>query len=277
VVDGELQCAYHGWRFGPEGQCRAIPASVRSGGRGEAHAAAPRPLRAQQGFLWVCPDEVAPDAPPPRFPHLEDPAYASTVQVRDMPASLAATAENILDVPHTAFLHGGWFRKAPSRRIRAEIERGDAHARARFDGEAAPGGLLGWLLAPGVDAIAHEDRFELPAQAHVEYRVGESHLAITSALTPVGPHHTRITAVASIKLRFASRAVAWLAGPAARRVLAQDAAILEGVSENARRFPEARSVSTEVDLLGPHIARLLRDAAHGAPTPPFARDVELFV
>ena len=42
--------------------------------------------------------------------------------------------------------------------------------------------------------------FLVPSIAQVEYRLGESHLVITNALTPVGDFHTRFVSVASFHL-----------------------------------------------------------------------------
>ena len=272
-----LECPYHGWRFGAEGACMGIPASTRPAPGGRAHAAESRPVQESQGFLWVCPDPEPPLEAPPRFPRLGAPGYTTLVHGAEMPAGLVSTAENILDVPHTAFLHGGWFRGAPSRAVRAAVSR-DAHGvQARFHGEPAPGGLLGRLLAPGAKTVEHVDRFRLPALAEVEYGLGDSHLVITSALTPMDAACTRVTAVASLRLPGRSGVLAHLAGPLARRVLKQDARMLRAITDNDARFDRPKRVSTEVDLVGPHIARLLRDGHRGVETPPFEREIELLV
>jgi phenylpropionate dioxygenase-like ring-hydroxylating dioxygenase large terminal subunit len=67
VVDGTLQCAYHGWRFDAEGRCRLIPAL------GEDAAPPPRadltvPWGVQErgGWVWLAPERTP--APAPRRP-----------------------------------------------------------------------------------------------------------------------------------------------------------------------------------------------------------------
>lgn len=274
VQDGLLQCRYHGWRFDETGACRGIPASV-SLRTGPAHDAEARPAVEQQGFVWVCPAQEPPSERPHHFERLDDPSYGKTLHEATMPAGLLATAENILDVPHTAYLHGGWFRREPRHIIRAVVTRDARAVQAEFQGERPPGGLLGRLLAPGAREVEHRDRFLLPAIAEVEYRLGNSHLLISSALTPVDEEHTRLTSVACLRLPWGSQLIASALTPVARRVLAQDAFILRAMSEAQRRFPEAKPAFTEVDLLGSHIARLLRDAARGEATPPARREVEL--
>ena len=52
VLGGQLQCAYHGWRFDQTGRCRAVP-----GLPGEPEAKATRATayatRELDGFIWV--------------------------------------------------------------------------------------------------------------------------------------------------------------------------------------------------------------------------------
>ena len=47
------------------------------------------------------------------------------------------------------------------------------------------------------------------------------------------------------------------------RILRQDATVLRRQTENIRRFGGEQYESTELDLIGPHIWRLLRDAEEG--------------
>lgn len=270
-----IECRYHGWQFDGSGQCRRVPA--RSGaGLSVALTADARAVVEQQGFLWVSGGVDRPSSPPPRFPHLENDGYAHTVHESVMPADLLSVAENILDVPHTSFVHGGIFRGAPRKPVRVEVSRDEHTAEANFIDEATPGGILGRLLALRAPKVRHVDRFRMPCIAEVEYALGESnHLVITSALTPLSDRRTKVTSVASLRLRFASRFLAWIAAPLARRVLDQDITILKAMQENRDRWPGPRNVSTEADLLGPHIARLLKDAEQGRSTSASKRTVQI--
>src|SRR5205085_6702883 len=134
---------------------------------------------------WVFAD---PERPPPhgpfRFPHLETAGYASARFASQTPATLHATIENMLDVPHTAFLHRGLFRAGPKRAITAIVRRFADRVEAEYVGEPRRSGLVGRLLAPRGGTVQHFDRFLVPAIAQVEYRLGDSHLLITNALTP---------------------------------------------------------------------------------------------
>src|SRR6266550_8813574 len=108
VDNGELVCAYHGWRYGEDGSCtripslppdRAIPAKARANS-----------FEAQEryGLIWVCVAEPRADIPefPPEF---YDPAFNwgpfSTEGL--WKANAARMLENLADYSHFPFVHPG--------------------------------------------------------------------------------------------------------------------------------------------------------------------------
>jgi phenylpropionate dioxygenase-like ring-hydroxylating dioxygenase large terminal subunit len=259
---GALECAYHGWQFDVGGSCRLVP-GLQADDDGRGRRVPAFAAREHDGFVWVWGEaDVEPPHPPPALPHVGTPGYATIVRVLDFPGTLHATVENALDVPHTAFLHRGLFRGTGERHeIRAVVRRGADRVEAEYIGEPRPEGMLGRLLAPEGGVVEHWDRFVLPSIAEVEYRLGaHNHLLVTSLCTPVDDFVTRMFAVVSFRLRLPAALVRPLVTPLAMRVLRQDAAVLRRQTETVRRFGGEQFVSTELDLLGPHIWRLLREA-----------------
>jgi phenylpropionate dioxygenase-like ring-hydroxylating dioxygenase large terminal subunit len=65
VVEGTLQCPYHGWRFGPDGRCAEIP-SLGPDGSPPPRADLPVPwaVAERHGWVWLAPEPAADDAPP---------------------------------------------------------------------------------------------------------------------------------------------------------------------------------------------------------------------
>ena len=259
VRDGLLECCYHGWRFDGDGACRLVPGLV------DGEAADRRARRADvvktaehDGFVWVA-DEPA-DERPFRFPKIDDPAYTTVRRHVTLPADLYACAENALDVPHTAFLHGGLFRGG---REPVEIEVVVRHldngigVEAEYIGEPRPEGLVGRILAPEGGVLTHIDRFLLPSVAQIEYRLGENHLLDTIAFTPVSEHETELYAAITFHLRLPHAPVRAAVTPVVNRILAQDARILRRQTETIQAFGGERFASTELDVLGNHIRRLL--------------------
>ncbi|MDQ4098791.1 MAG: aromatic ring-hydroxylating dioxygenase subunit alpha, partial [Actinomycetota bacterium] len=225
------------------------------------------PTIEQDGLVWVQPTpSETPESTfrPYRLPHVDDAAYATVRRRVRFQAGLHACLENALDVPHTAFLHGGLFRGG---RVPVEIEvvvraRPDG-AEAEYIGEPRPEGLVGRVLAPEGGIVTHVDRFLLPSVAQVEYRLGSNHLVDTAVFTPVGEHETDLHATITFHLRLPHAAVRAVITPVVNRILAQDATVLRRQAENTRRFGGEHYASTELDVLGQHIRKLLKQAARG--------------
>ena len=80
---------------------------------------------------------------------------------------------------------------------------------------------------------------------------------------------TRLHAAVTFHLRVPHRLVETVLPPLARLILSQDARILRHQAETIARFGGEQFVSTEVDVLGQHILRMLRRAERGeAPVVP---------
>jgi len=265
-VEGEhLVCGYHGWEFDCEGQCRGVPGLVDLEPNDRARRAFSFPAIESDGWIWVwASTEVAPTSAPFRFPQLS--GYTEARRMVEAPGTLHATLENALDVPHTAFLHGGLFRTAKkTNRITAVVRRYADRAECEYLGEPRPSGLVGRILSPSGGIVTHFDRFFMPSIAQVEYRIGaETHFIVTSACTPVSDFQTRLFALVQFKTRIPGLLLKPLLEPFARRIFAQDRTMLGLQSETIKRFGGEQFESTELDLLGPQIWRLLRDAERRA-------------
>ena len=136
---------------------------------------------------------------------------------------------------------------------------------AEYIGEPRPPGVAGRLLAPGGGVVQHWDRFILPSIAQVEYRLEDNHLLVTSALTPVTPTETRLHSAVTFSLRVPHALIKALLPPVAGLIFAQDARILRRQAETIDRFGGEQFASTEIDVLGQGILRLLRRAERGEP------------
>lgn len=270
VVGVELQCGYHGWRFGTEGDCRFVPSRVPTEADVRARRVPSFPIREQDGFLWVyATPDVTPTVEPYRFRMLGVPGYDHVVSVVTAESTLHAATENALDVPHTAFLHKGLFRSASRGvTITAIVRRGRDRVEAEYVGEPRPPGLVARLLSPSGGNVSHFDRFVLPSIAEVEYRIGdENHLLVATAMTPVSDFVTRLWAVVSFRLRVPHAVVKRALKPLAMQIFQQDAVMLKAQTDVVKRFGGEQFASTEIDVLGKHIWRLLRAAERGEVLP----------
>lgn len=258
---GNIQCPYHGWEFNGDGKCITIPA-LSGTSQALSRQVPAFPCIESQGYVWVYTDnESTPNHSPFIFPQLENTDYKHIRYEADFEGTIHATAENILDVPHTAFLHQGLFRGGEPNQIETVTRRYSDRADCEYIGEPRPTGLLGRVLAPKGGEVHHFDRFILPSIAQVEYSLGERNLITTSALSPISDFKTRMYAVVSVKIKSWIPFLQQLVMPFALKVVNQDKVMLAKQLAAIQSFEGENYVYTDVDVLGPSIVRLLKRAA----------------
>ena len=260
-VGGQIQCPYHGWQFDGNGQCTKIPAL-----EGEAsHKNRVVPFfdtREQQGHVWIFgQSNTDPNHEPFVFPHDADENYSQIHFQADFKGTLHANLENILDVPHTAFLHKGLFRGIERNLIDTEVRRFSDRAECQYFGEPRPEGFLGRILAPNGGEIEHFDRFILPSVAQVEYRLEDRNIVVSNCLTPISDTMVRMYTVVAVKVRVWTWLLKPFVLPFALRVVRQDQKMLETQLQCIQDFGGEAFNYTEVDVLGSSISRLLKRAS----------------
>jgi len=270
VINDNIQCHYHGWEFDGRGACKAVPGLCAE----PEHPKRRVPsfaCRDSQGWVWVYSEaDVEPESEPYQIPCADEPGYLTIRERLEMPGPLDAVAENALDVPHTAFVHSGLFRKDKDRKpIEVVIRTLDQGVEAQFIGEQRPEGVAGRILAPQGGEVFHWDRFILPCIAQVEYRLSErSHIVATTALTPRSPAVTDMFATVAVRAPIPNVFLKTVFRPVAMRILRQDMEILRRQTEQVARFGAEDFASTEIDVLGLRIKKLLREAANGKVSAP---------
>jgi phenylpropionate dioxygenase-like ring-hydroxylating dioxygenase large terminal subunit len=255
VEGGRLVCPYHGWEFDRAGQCQAVPGLCDDGQRRYGSVRS-YPAAEQDGLVWVYPDHAALDSPP-QIDLLHQPGYVSLTHDFMVEADLVDAVENFLDATHTHFVHAGLVRTQSKRRpVQAIVRHGADRVEAEYL-EESQSGLIARFFGVGITRSI--GRFVLPSIVQLEYWAGERlKLLITLYFTPQAPSQQRVFAVAAanpspwpfwlVRLPFA-----WML----KRVVRQDQRILALQSANLRRFGGPRYASTELDILRPHILRLL--------------------
>jgi len=265
VEKGCLVCPYHGWQFDERGSCRAVPGFVGEASHRTRQAVA-YPVVEQEGFVWVFASAEEPTTMPPRFPYFTQKGYTSLTYDSTAEASLLNALENFLDGTHTHFVHSGLIRTEGNRKAtRAIIRRRGNQAEAEYLDEGQQSGLISKLFGAGIESVLA--RFILPSWAQLEYRTqNDVKLLITLAFTPQNETQQRIFAVVSGKAPpYLGKLIATAIKPFFWLALQQDRDIMAQQATNIAQFGEERFVSTELDVLRPHILRLL---THG----PFSDD-----
>jgi phenylpropionate dioxygenase-like ring-hydroxylating dioxygenase large terminal subunit len=275
VFDGKLGCAYHGWVYDRSGAVVEIPSlgpGQRASGLDDEACAVHGIRRApsevgcvprfdtleQDGLVYVFMGGDASRARRPAFriPYFGDPAWTVYFMATEFPNAVTNLVENFMDVPHTSFVHRGWFRKPARRSVPATVTREDGSVLVRYEQEADQLTGLGRLFAVGGQGMEHTDHYFVPNVTRVDYRWGpDSGFAITSQCTPVGPLHSRVYTAISYRLPYdlpralVARAMMPVVRWYTRQVIVQDVDIMQIQQDGLQGDGAGVFVSTEADLL----------------------------
>jgi len=265
---GHLACPYHGWRFDGRGACREVPGFATDNAGGAGRRVPAFATCEQDGFVWIWRREGAePTVEPPRIPHIDDREYLSVIREYDVECTMHAALENALDVPHTAFVHRGDFRGKESREIEAVRRRIPGGIEVEYIGEPPLSGAT--VDTDGRPIVSeHWDRFLLPSVAQVEYRTSTGrHLVSTLPHTPVSDFRTRFWLVSCWKVPESKRAeMRPIIEKQLDTILGQDVEILRLQTRRIRELGGESYRSTPLDLMGPEMLRMLKQAEQGLPT-----------
>ena len=293
VFDGKLGCPYHGWVYDASGRCVEIPSlgpaqkgrSLREEVLHEAGiVTAPCEVGALQrfetreldGLIFVFPgkDVARARRAPVRRPFHDDVGVCSYLMVTDFPNGVTHLVENFMDVPHTAFVHRGWFRKSHQQEVRAEVHQQAEEVLVRYEQDEQTLSGLGTLFAVRGYRLEHTDHFLAPNVTRVDYRWGPtSGFVIQSQVTPIGPLSSRVYTTISYRLprdlpgAWVARAMRPLVSWYTRQVITQDVDIMRIQSEGLRSGGSPRFGNTEADLIHTAIEgsrAWLRAGAQGA-------------
>lgn len=107
VVDGNIRCAYHGWRFNSQGTCTKIPqmpsVTPSKQCRVKSYHSAER-----YGYVWVCLEEPLADIP--FIPKAYEPNYRQIHEYAQVwQCNAFRVTENALDISHISFVHRNSF------------------------------------------------------------------------------------------------------------------------------------------------------------------------
>jgi phenylpropionate dioxygenase-like ring-hydroxylating dioxygenase large terminal subunit len=189
LVDGELECCYHGWRYGVGGRCVLVPSAAEGvpvppkAHLSTVHAAE------RYGLVWVCPGEPA--AGIPDIAEDADPAYRRlNVEVQLWRASATRMTDNFLDIAHFPFVHTGTFGRAQDTHVPkielTELEEGFFGYAYEVDVNNDALGATASGLAARVLTRRMSTGFHLPfaVRSTIRYETGLDHILLLVS-TPV--------------------------------------------------------------------------------------------
>jgi chlorophyllide a oxygenase len=113
VVDGEICCSFHGYRFSADGTCTSMP---EASSKVEGLQISAMPTAMQDGLIWVYPGaKTPPKIDSGEFTSSEKRAskgFAVHAEMKlDVPVDHGLLLENLLDLAHAPFTHTSTFAK----------------------------------------------------------------------------------------------------------------------------------------------------------------------
>ena len=104
LVGDELQCHYHGLRFGTDGRCTRIPGQEQIP-RGAKVKTYPVAERYHWIWIWMGDPALADPAKITDFHWLDDPNWGAKASYLHVEANWQLVVDNLLDLTHLAFVH----------------------------------------------------------------------------------------------------------------------------------------------------------------------------
>jgi phenylpropionate dioxygenase-like ring-hydroxylating dioxygenase large terminal subunit len=307
VFGGRLGCPYHGWVYDGSGAVVEVP-SLGPSQCGEAldaqgHARAGLQVRPcdlggvrrfdtleQDGlvFVFMGGDSRRARRPAFRVPFWGTPEWNVYFMVTRFPNGVTNLVENFMDVPHTVFVHEGWFRRKARKRVPATVKRSEGSVLVTYKQDQDTVTGLGRLFNPGGLPMVHTDHFFAPNVTRVDYMWGErSGFAINSQITPIGPTDSLVYTAISYRLPYdlpralVGQALKPLVRWYTTQVIRQDVEVMKVQREGLLNGPGGGVFSgTEADLLHADIEayrRWLLEGGQGAGPADEQRDIAFWI
>jgi phenylpropionate dioxygenase-like ring-hydroxylating dioxygenase large terminal subunit len=107
LVGDQVVCGYHGFTYGADGRCVAVPGQTRVPRTARLKS---YPTVERDSFVWVWIGDPAKADPAtvPRAPWLASPDYTTVSGMEPLKARFGLLVDNLLDLSHETYLHGGY-------------------------------------------------------------------------------------------------------------------------------------------------------------------------
>ncbi len=256
IVNDGLVCPYHGWTYDQSGACSKIPSEG-------PHFTVPKvklksfAVRESGGLVWVWMGAGQVDKEPFPMPWFEDKGWRKYYMVTHFDNNVTDLVENFMDVPHTVFVHKGWFRDKAQIAIKTKVQRTADSVLVEYDQPNDSVGYLDRLINPRREPITHTDKFFMPNTTRVDYNFGSTRsFIITSTCTPEGPFQTKVYTLITYKFDWLNPIVGLFMPWYTRKVIGQDVWIMKIQGDNLKQLKQARYLSTPADAMHVYIESL---------------------
>jgi len=224
-----VECPYHGWRFGSDGACTAIPSLTADSDFDISKVRVRRyPIVEQQGLVWIWMSSDArfdgePPEAPPVIPGIVG-GKPKLVDHLDYDIHIDHAVLGLIDPAHGPYVHQQWWwRTTASQHEKnkrfAPSEAGFTMVRHEPSKNSKAYAILG-------GEPLTEITFRLPGLRWEHVTVGQKQVLALSAMTPINAHKTRMNQI-MWSGHWAFTALYPIIRVAARAFLRQDGRIVE--------------------------------------------------
>ena len=186
VCQGKLQCPYHGWVYDKTGMVVAVPAMGEDFHSLNTRCAIKYDTQEQDGYIYVrLAENPVQEFDAFKMPNYKQPGWETVRVINRFHNNVTNCAENFIDIPHTASVHPGVFRKPRQQKLEMTVQRCNGSVFAEYRNETSNLGWFSSFLNPKGLHIKHTDSFHMPNITSVEYDMGNHRkLFITSQSVP---------------------------------------------------------------------------------------------
>ncbi len=270
VIDGKLACPYHGWTYNSEGVVVCVPSEGPKGLCEHAHLQTKAiPVVEQDGCVWIWTGQRKPESatPPFRYPHSGDKSYCRYFMITDFENEVTHLAENFMDVPHTVFVHAGWFRNPSKTQVPITVTTKNGSVLVDYKQEQDKIGFTSFVLNPKNEPMKHTDLFIMPNLTRVDYNFGNyNSFVIISQCTPVSKLKSRVYTEIIFRIWPVTKLLKQFMQFYTRRVIEQDVVIMANQSKNFWHDMNCRFHHTDADIVHESIEKLRDMGVKGDPT-----------
>ncbi|KAJ4836999.1 hypothetical protein Tsubulata_022212 [Turnera subulata] len=105
LIDGRLECLYHGWQFDGEGKCVKIPQLPANAKIPRSACAKVYEVKESQGVVWAWMSNKQPFKKIPWFKNFAIPGFQDTSTIHELPYDHSILLENLMDPAHIPISH----------------------------------------------------------------------------------------------------------------------------------------------------------------------------
>ena len=285
LVDDTIVCGYHGFTYGTDGRCVAVPGQQRIPRTARVTS---YPVAELDSFVWVWigdPDRA--DATLiPRAPWLADERYTTVAGMEPLAARYGLLVDNLLDLSHETYLHGGYIGtlEVADTPITTEVDeaRGIIRVSRRMADAACPPFYAESTGITGRIVRWQDIEYRPPCLYLLHSRVAPSgvlpqpdgtdpdgfHVEVVYAITPSTETSTYDFWAVARDFALGDEAVSAFLHDGNRTVVLQDVAALNTLEQViAAEPPGLQELSINIDTGGLAARRMLARMAAGEPAP----------